>query len=53
MLRFVLASAPSLALSRGEVSDVLYEEPIRFVHPMLRVRHLRGEMGLDVEGVDR
>ena len=52
MLRFVLASVPSLAFGMGEVSDVLHEELVRFVHPLLRVRQLRVEMRLDIQGVD-
>ena len=53
MLWFVVASVPSRLLGTGEVGDVLNEHLEGVVHQLLRVRHLRVEIGLEVQGVDR
>ena len=53
VLWFVVASVPSLALGTGEVGGGLNDELEGVVYQLLRVRHLRVEMGLDVQGVNR
>lgn len=50
---FALASVPSLPFGAREVGGGLNDELEGVVHQLLRVRHLRVEMGLDVQGVNR
>ena len=50
---FVLASVPSLPFGTSEVGGGLNDELEGVVHQLLRVRHLRVEMGLDIQGIDR
>ena len=52
MLWSVLPSVPSLPFGTREVGSGLNEELEGVVHQLLRVRHLRVEMGLNVQGVD-
>ena len=45
-------SVPSLAFGTEEVGEVLIEHLVGVIHQLLRVCHLRVEMGMNVQGVD-
>lgn len=51
MLWFVLASVPSLPFGAREVGGGLNEGLEGVVHQLLRVRHLRVQMGLNVKAL--